>query len=169
MRKLNTNVVLRDLEETITRIQDIGQNHVPALGVQTNGSTALPRPTCWPRRQKQYLRTHFLHELLNWDTSNEDEMYVPPLLVELLKRRDEEVAGVASLAYHDEQLPLQTLEETLRAKIRQAESRRPTMVHGGARAFWEDCVGILAARDERHPLALTRAELGALAAQIERL
>ena len=54
-------------------------------------------------------------------------------------------------------------------KIRQAESRRPTMVHGGARAFWEDCVGILAARDERHPLALTRAELGALAAQIERL
>ena len=137
--------------------------------VSIHGSTAPPRPTCWPRRQKQYVRTHFLHELLNWDTSNEDEMYVPPLLVELLKRRDEEVAGVACLAYHDGQLSLQTLEETLRAKIRQAESRRPTMVHGGARAFWEDCVGILAARDERHPLALTRAELGALAAQIERL
>ena len=115
MRKLNTNVVLRDLKETITRIQDIGQNHVPALGVQTNGSTALPRPTCWPRRQKQYVRTHFLHELLNWDTSNEDELSIPLLFVELLKRRNH---------YRNERLLLKMLEETIRAKFRQAKEER---------------------------------------------
>ena len=60
------------------------------------------------------MRTHFLHELSNWDTANEQELYVPLLFVELLKRRGN----------HDEQLSLETLEETIRAKFRQAKEKR---------------------------------------------
>ena len=60
------------------------------------------------------MRTHFLHELSNWDTANEQELYVPLLFVELLKGRGN----------HDEQLSLETLEETIRAKFRQAKEER---------------------------------------------
>ena len=59
------------------------------------------------------MRAHFLHELSNWDTANEQELYVPLLFVELLKRRGN----------HDEQ-SLETLEETIRAKFRQAKEER---------------------------------------------
>ena len=78
------------------------------------------RPTCcWPRRQKQYVRTHLLHELSNWGTwPDEQELYVVVLLfVELLKRRDE-FAGVVGLPYLNEPLSLETLEQTVRAKLR---------------------------------------------------
>jgi len=109
------DLLFRPIFETSIRyIQDIGQNHVSALGVQTN-SSALPRPTCWPRRQKQYVRTHFLRELLNWDTSNEDELSIPLLFVDVLKRRS---------GNHYEKLLLETLEETIRAKFRQAKEKR---------------------------------------------
>ena len=59
------------------------------------------------------MRTHFLHELSNWDTANEQELYVPLLFVELLKGRGN----------HDEQLSLETLEETIRAKFQAREER----------------------------------------------
>ena len=59
------------------------------------------------------MRAHFLHELSNWDTANEQELYVPLLFVELLKRRGN----------HDKQ-SLETLEETIRAKFRQAKEER---------------------------------------------
>ena len=108
------DLLFRPIFETSIRyIQDIGQNHVSALGVQTN-SSALPRPTCWPRRQKQYVRTHFLRELLNWDTSNEDELSIPLLFVDVLKRRS---------GNHYEKLLLETLEETIRAKFQAREER----------------------------------------------
>jgi NACalpha-BTF3-like transcription factor len=64
-----------------------------------------------------------LHELSNWGTTNdpelyvplhEQELYVPLLFVELLKRRG---------GNHDEQ-SLETLEETIRAKFRQAKEER---------------------------------------------
>ena len=69
-----------------------------------------------PRRQKQYVRAHFLHELSTWDTANEQELYVPLLFGKLLKRRGN----------HDEQfnLLLRTLEKTIRAKFRQANEER---------------------------------------------
>ena len=89
--------------------------------VSIHGSTAPPRPTCWPRRQKQYVRTHFLHELLNWDTSNEDELSIPLLFVELLKRRNH---------YRNERLLLKMLEETIRAKFRQAKEERERKARG---------------------------------------
>ena len=62
------------------------------------------------------MRAHFLHELSNWDTANEQELYVPLLFAELLKRRGN----------HDEQfnLLLRTLEKTIRAKFRQAKEER---------------------------------------------
>ena len=62
------------------------------------------------------MRTHFLHELSKWDTANEQELYVPLLFAELLKRRGN----------HDEQfnLLLRTLEKTIRAKFRQAKEKR---------------------------------------------
>ena len=65
------------------------------------------------------MRTHLLHELLNWGTwPDERELYVVVLLfVELLKRRDE-FAGVVGLPYLNEPLSLETLEQTVRAKLR---------------------------------------------------
>ena len=62
------------------------------------------------------MRTHLLHELLNWGTwPDERELYVVVLLfVELLKRRDEFVG----LPYLNEPLSLETLEQTVRAKLR---------------------------------------------------
>ena len=62
------------------------------------------------------MRAHFLHELSTWDTANEQELYVPLLFAELLKRRGN----------HDEQfnLLLRTLEKTIRAKFRQANEER---------------------------------------------
>ena len=107
-----------DFEITISKIQNMGKNHLSALGVETNGSTAL-HAYCWPRRQKQYVRTYLLHELSNWGTwPDEQELYVVVLLfVELLKRRDE-FAGVVGLPYLNEPLSLETLEQTVRAKLR---------------------------------------------------
>ena len=61
------------------------------------------------------MRAHFLHELSNWDTSNEDELSIPLLFVELLKRRS---------GNHYEKQSLETLEETIRAKFRQAKEER---------------------------------------------
>lgn len=83
------------------------------------------------------MRTLFLHELSHWDTSGDIESYVMLEFVRLLKRRVYvqafprlgQDASVTSL-YHEslyKHLPfgtLETIEETLRAKFRQAKAER---------------------------------------------
>ena len=72
------------------------------------------------------MRTHFLLPHILYAHAGGCQ----PLLVELLKRRDEEVAGVACLAYHDGHL---RCEETLpNDELASGGKQRPTMVHARA-------------------------------------
>ena len=98
-----------DFETTISKIQNIGKNHLSALGVETNGSTPLNRPTCcWPRRQRGYVRAHFLHELANWDAPNLNQRCVVGEFVVQLMHRARDPS-----CHNDELLSLETLEDLL--------------------------------------------------------